>query len=537
MTSARSLAVVDQVHAIALDESAVKAAFGPRRLVLLVGIEGYRDSKFRALEFAGKDADDFKNFLDTHNRVKNDVYLELRNQDATLEGINNALDKLQNLNTSKDDIILIYVSSHGTLAYQNAGKLQRYIVVNDTNFEKVSETGLDVDYLSSRLARFRSSKKALILALCHSGSGKSQLPTALLEEMGTMKTPFFPQPLYQTSSATMVLSASGWGEPAREDKKLKNDIYTHFLLQGLDRYDSNQDGAVSLFEAHEYARSRTYDYTQGQQTPSALVNLQGMDPIILNGKVKNEANPLIFADGEHFRNLELYVDGQLKGSMWRPQLASSGSVKLTLLDPRTPDTPLVDHRVYLKKNHSYSVSSLLIHPPSIGFQLSLYQLPFPRSFDGIAQRDLFAPGFGIVSSNLLGLAIYGAASVHMTTIAQRKDLDYERVDVRLSFRAVRLSLGWNFFPNPATTLSFAGSAERIDVERFISNETVVRPAQRAAITYPLLTSELRYLGILDSGYVGINFSLLPWRSQEFKFDGKGALLPVFASMFSVGYQL
>ncbi len=62
----------------------------------------------------------------------------------------------------------------------------------------------------------------------------------------------------------MVFAACDWGETAREDEGLKNDIYTHFLIEGLNgSADRNIDGAVTATEAHDYARRRTYALHRG----------------------------------------------------------------------------------------------------------------------------------------------------------------------------------------------------------------------------------------------------------------------------------
>src|SRR5690606_16990373 len=147
----------------------------PRRLTLFVGIESFADQKFRPLKYPKKDVSDFRDFISNHNAHENDVAVTLLGDEATSDRLLSALDELEKKNTSADDIVVVYLSTHGTLDYEHARSLKRYAVMYDTSFDDVAATGVSMDYLENRLSRLKSTRKALVLALCHSGSGKSQL--------------------------------------------------------------------------------------------------------------------------------------------------------------------------------------------------------------------------------------------------------------------------------------------------------------------------------------------------------------------------
>ena len=112
-------------------------------------------------------------------------------------------------------------------------------------------------------------------------------------ELAGVKAGFFVRPIEEVSRASVVLAASDWGETAREDAKLENDIYTHFFVEALRiGADRNGDGAVTVSEAHDYARRMTYEYTNGRQRPSAETAEVGADPIVLVGRVlRRRAEP------------------------------------------------------------------------------------------------------------------------------------------------------------------------------------------------------------------------------------------------------
>ncbi len=535
---AASAADAGQVTTIKLDKPAVSAAFRPRRIALLVGVRSFADERFRELKFPEKDVGDLRQFLATHNQAEGDEEIVLIDDLATGAGFAAALDELERKNTSSEDIVLVYLSTHGTLAYGEGHALRRFAAMKDTDFDKVAQTGVALDYLQNRLSRLKSTRKALILALCHSGGGgKSQLPTELEKELTTLKSEFFPQPLHEVSAATMVLSASAWGQPAREDDRLRNDIYTHFLLEGLEKNDTDRDGAVSLFEAHEFARSKTYDYTRGLQTPTALLRLEGTDPIILNGDVRHESSPLIFADAEQFRSAQVYVDGRNKGTLWEPQRLPPGRVRLTLVDPQHPTTPLIDHDVFVRSGQAYAVSSLVRRPPSFGAEAAIASLPLPRGLDEVEARDLWTWTAMLRASAILGSRFGAVVSFGQRTLDGVAISDVAVTPTPTQLRT-SLALGeatYSFYPKETIAVSAALGLGRLGVERTLADPAFERGFQRAAAVFPTVGLELRWLEIVGPLYGGIGARVLPARSVGLAQGGsKRGLRPAIGTA-SLGF--
>ncbi|MEZ4741908.1 MAG: caspase family protein [Bdellovibrionota bacterium] len=536
--SDNSVAVTQKgLSSLKLSDKAVQSAFAPKRLMLFIGINEFLDSKFPTLKFPSKDVSDFSSFLKEHNSAKEDEFIYRIGASATLNNVTSALDHLEAANTSEEDTVIIYFSTHGTLDYNAQKQLSRYAVLYDTNFENVSNSGLSIDFISQRLSRLKSKRKALILALCHSGSGKSTLPRQIVKEARTLKAGFFPKPFYQASAAMMVLSASGWNEPAREDEKLMNDIYTHYLIKGLNRNDSNQDGGISLFEAHEYARSKTYDYTRGQQTPSALVNLQGMDPIILNGTIKKDSHPLIFADNEQYRDLEVYVNGKAKGSLWQPKLASNGRIKLTLIDPKFPGTPLMDHQVYLSNNTSYSVSSLIARPPSYALELSLYRLPIGAKILGLTVQSQPLFGFGFRANEVFGSANAILIKAHTNSSQTDVTIDYQKTAMRQQILSLRGDLTRNYFPIKNLSLNLGIGLETLQIKRVYANPSLEHEQQSIRSTYPILFSELQWLQIINNLYAGMELSIYPMRNISIRIEDQSHSLEPLSARMMFGFML
>lgn len=135
-----------------------------------------------------------------------------------------------------------------------------------------------------------------------------------------------------------MLSASAFEEPAREAEKLEHDVYTYFFLEAFERGDRDGNGAVTVSEAHDYARRRTYAYTDGAQRPTAWSSVMGRDPIILSGQPDGTARPVVYSYRRSSEGLKMSVDGQTKGALPGGVALEPGRHSVELTDDRTGET-------------------------------------------------------------------------------------------------------------------------------------------------------------------------------------------------------
>jgi uncharacterized caspase-like protein len=320
------------VRPVKLPPAALEEAFEPRRFALVVGISEFDDEQWRDLRYAVKDARDFAAALEAKEKGGfNKVVLLTAAEETGRDRILGALEDLSRQATRPDDVVVVYFSAHGTLARDAKGELRRYLVSRDARFRDVANTALGIDAIKARLDRFGSRRRLLVLAACHSGSGKSLLPEELSRELEGIKSDFYARPLEEVSRAAIVLSASDWGETAREDDQLQNDIYTHFLLDGLGGdADRNGDGAVSAYEAHDHARRRTFVFTAGRQRPSAEILEVGADPILLAGHIQRTGNPELYSYNPRFDGFALKVDGEVRTELPGGTAVPAGTRKVEL---------------------------------------------------------------------------------------------------------------------------------------------------------------------------------------------------------------
>lgn len=285
-------------------------AHAAKRLALVVGIDRFDDTRWRRLRFPKADAVSMADVLRDPERGAFDE-VEVLVGGPTRGELRDALRRLAGRSRDERDTVVVYFSSHGTLARDALGRLRRYLVARDTLTADVPGTGLSMDDIKADFDRIRSRRKVLVLATCHSGGGKSLLPDDIQAELAGTKAGFFVRPLEEVSRASMVLSASDWGETAGEDEKLGSDIYTHFLIEAVrNGADRNGDGAVTASEAHDYARRMTYEYTAGRQRPTAESSEVGVDPIVLAGKIARRGKPELFSYAPRLDGFTVSVGGR-----------------------------------------------------------------------------------------------------------------------------------------------------------------------------------------------------------------------------------
>ncbi|MBI5069837.1 MAG: caspase family protein [Deltaproteobacteria bacterium] len=340
-----------------LGREALDQAYAPRKLALLVGVGRFDDGDWKPLRYPGKDAADLAAVLRDPARGGFDQ-VEVLAADPTRAELRAALARLADQNRDERDTVLVYFSSHGTLARDGRGELRRWLVARDTRIGDVIGTGLALEELRQDFDRLRSRRKVLVLAACHSGSGKSLLPPEIQQELAGTKAAGFLRPIEEVSRASVVLAASDWGETAREDERLQNDIYTHFLVEALrGGGDRNGDGAVTASEAHDYARRRTYEFTGGRQRPSAESTEVGVDPIVLVGKVQRRGKPEVYSYAPMLEGFTVSVDGRPAGELPGGVAMDAGTRHIQVQKGGGP--ALIDESVSLAAGERLELEALL----------------------------------------------------------------------------------------------------------------------------------------------------------------------------------
>jgi hypothetical protein len=422
-------------------------ALAPRRLALLVGVQRYDDPQWRALRYPGADAAALAAVLRDRERGAFDD-VEVLADHPTRDEIRAALDRLAERSRDERDTVLVYFSTHGTLAHDARGELRRYVVARDTRVADVPGTALGMDEIKADFDRLRSRRKVLVLATCHSGSGKSLLPEGVQAELAGIKAGFFVRPIEEVSKATVVLAASDWGETAREDESLGNDVYTHFLVEALRvGADRNGDGAVTVSEAHDYARRMTYEFTGGRQRPSAETTEVGADAIVLAGKVKRRGRPELYSYASRLDGFTVRVDGRPLAELPGGVAVDAGAHRVQVAKGAGPE--VWDGWVDLGAGERVDVERLVVRGP--GGRLELAPRAGGLSFlDARSRRDVLGPvpAYGLALSYAdwpaggMSLRLDFAAAAGRSRIVQHG----AQADFGYTAYTAGVALPWRFAP-------------------------------------------------------------------------------------------
>lgn len=408
---------------LAVPRAKLEAARAPRRLALVVGIQRFDDPQWRPLRFPEADAHAVAEVL---RDPALGAFDEVRVLDAgpTRDELRAALAALSEGDRDERDTVVVYVSSHGTLARDAQGQLKRYLVARDSKLADVPATALAMDELKADFDRLRSRRKVLVLATCHSGGGKSLLPDDVQRELDGVKAGFLVRPLEEVSRASTVLAASDWGETAREDEKLGNDIYTHFFVEALRMgADRNGDGAVTASEAHDYARRMTWEYTAGRQRPSAETTEVGADPIVLVGRVARKGKPELYSYASRLDGFTVRVNGKPLAELPGGVAVDPGRLRVQVAKGDGPE--VLDETLRLEPGERIELARLLDHAE--GRWEAAPRLGMMSFLDARSRNQVLGP-----------VPAFGAAMSYRDWPAPGMDL---RLDALSSFGRSRLSQG------------------------------------------------------------------------------------------------
>jgi len=140
---------------------------------LVVGISNFKDPHIN-LRYAAKDATDFRNYLVNEAHFKPDHVCLLTDSQATRENIVSSLgEKWLRRLANKDDLVCIYMSSHGSAAKAEAGATN-FVVPYEGNIENLVFTGIPMQWLTAGLKDLvHCDRMVVLLDVCHGGAATS----------------------------------------------------------------------------------------------------------------------------------------------------------------------------------------------------------------------------------------------------------------------------------------------------------------------------------------------------------------------------
>jgi tetratricopeptide (TPR) repeat protein len=228
---------------------------------LVVGISNFKDPSIN-LKYAAKDATDFKNFLVSQENFSTDHVLLLTDAKATKAEIISKLgDGWLGKHAQDNDLVVVYVSSHGSASQEDVGV--NFLVAQDTDKFKLVSTGLPMQWLTKIIQEQVHSKRVVvILDVCHSGSaGDESKKTSDSDDddaapsdsasKGISRTVKLDVGGLHVGSGQVVLCSSLADQVSWESKNYPNSVFTRRLIEALQCKGKD----TTLNEAYERLRS------------------------------------------------------------------------------------------------------------------------------------------------------------------------------------------------------------------------------------------------------------------------------------------
>jgi tetratricopeptide (TPR) repeat protein len=273
---------------------------------IVIGVSNFKDPSIN-LKYAAKDATDFRNFLVTHENFKADHVQLMTDANATKEKIISKLgDGWLGRVAKKDDLVLIYVSSHGSATQDDVGV--NFLVTYDTDKSKLVSTGLPMQWLTKIIQeQVHSGRVIVILDVCHSGAAAAAKSTDTSDiddddqgesttatqgdagSKGMARGHGFNASELSLGSGQIVLCSSLANQISWESKNYPNSVFTKRLMEALQCNGAD----TTLKQAYEQLRSSVGAEVLGDraaiQTPDlANKNWTGGDPVLA---VKGSGKP------------------------------------------------------------------------------------------------------------------------------------------------------------------------------------------------------------------------------------------------------
>jgi tetratricopeptide (TPR) repeat protein len=193
---------------------------------LVVGISTFKDPSLN-LKYAAKDATDFRNYLINDAGFKPDHIKLLTDEQATREGIvSNLGEKWLRRLANSDDLVVIYVSSHGTQAKKEASGTN-FVVPHDANVSNIVFTGIPMQWLTAGLKDLvHCERVCLVLDVCHGGA-------VAQGQKGLTRTDAIDLSKITAGAGQLILASSQADQVSWESRRYPNSVFTRRLLEGL----------------------------------------------------------------------------------------------------------------------------------------------------------------------------------------------------------------------------------------------------------------------------------------------------------------
>ncbi|MCC6807077.1 MAG: caspase family protein [Deltaproteobacteria bacterium] len=302
-TTYRPVSVVEYRNAVGslgkFDDAMKKHA--PSLHVVAVGVSSYQDPSL-ALNYAATDASALARALQAHRRRFAKVLVtEVR--DGTKARIEASLAALSK--AKPNDMVIVFMAGHGFIGSDD----QYYFASSDVSVAAPEKTGVPFSRIEQALSASAARQRLLLLDTCHSGELSapkvhavtvapplidrkeevavlSQTSTRGIKAKTTTESSSELQRVIaarnlsldslRAQSGLVVLASSSANELSYESGAFKRGLFTHALLEVLNRTPYSFHGysrdIIGVHDVARYVTERVSELSQGQQNPTLRVS-------------------------------------------------------------------------------------------------------------------------------------------------------------------------------------------------------------------------------------------------------------------------
>jgi uncharacterized caspase-like protein len=251
---------------------------------LVIGVGKFQDARLD-LQYTTKDARDFAAALTDakYGRFKKDHVRLLLDEEATTRNIKSELNLLAR-SAGRDDLVLIYLASHGSARESDVGGVN-YVITHDTDVgdpDSLYATALPmVEVVNVVRNRVKSRRAVVILDTCHSGGALA--PGARgFKVSGVNPAAASDETLngLRQGEGRAIIASSRVDESSYESAKLRNGYFTFCLIQAL-MQDQGRDPISKLYSTvRDAVTARVLADLHTHQTPVMSLSDQVTDIIL-----------------------------------------------------------------------------------------------------------------------------------------------------------------------------------------------------------------------------------------------------------------
>lgn len=240
---------------------------------LIVGISSFQDTKLN-LNYPSKDAQDFYKFLTTEGNFQKDHVKLLVNEQATRGRILSELgDKWLPRVANPDDLVVIYISSHGSPSDLDVGGVN-YLLAYDTDVNSLYASGIPMQDLARIIkGRVHSDRVVVILDACHSGAADPG--SKGINRTGNLDVESIAQ-----GTGQLVISSSQPSEVSWESKTYANSVFTSHLINSLKMNGDKTTLGQAFENMKEKVREEVLRERGVMQTPVLKSKWKGQDLLL-----------------------------------------------------------------------------------------------------------------------------------------------------------------------------------------------------------------------------------------------------------------